>query len=219
MLPFLFCADGKRFCHFCCIRFWTLGSSGYRSASAADCRPRLMRETSPDRAIRAIRLGRAIRPLNRSDRVPDQVDLQHRTHQHEQHNNTPVYRDGFPAEQGADVDLTKEIPADDGGGKAKKSMQIATKMLPKEPKAWLNAICASVVAVSPLLSMPEVRMTSAVSVRDNKGVDEYPDHRDISLVLGFFHLGQRVGRAAYCPYRLRWKTAPAQSRTASPAGP
>ena len=51
---------------------------------------------------------------------------------------------------------------------AKNSMQIATKALPNEPSAKLNAACASAVPCSapgtPACSWPEVRITSAVSV-------------------------------------------------------
>ena len=47
--------------------------------------------------------------------------------------------------------------------KAKNSMQMATKALPKEPNASLKAIWARVVPVSPEESIPEVRITRAVT--------------------------------------------------------
>ena len=100
-------------------------------------------------------------------KVPDQFHFLQRTEQHTEDNADAVYRQRLLAEEGLEVDLAEEVPADDVE-KAKNSMHMAMKTSPNQPNFWLKASWARAAPVAPLPRTQEVRITIAVRVRITK---------------------------------------------------
>ena len=123
---------------------------------------------------------------------PNQVDLEARPDQHEQHTITLYTGSALAPNRALKLTSPKKYQPKIVE-KAKNSMQMAMNTCPNGPNAWLNAACVSAVPVKPSGISPEVISTRPVSVKNHERVDKYADDGHRALVLRALDLRKRVG--------------------------
>ena len=125
-------------------------------------------------------------------KVPDQLHFLQRTEQHTEGNTDAVYRQRFLAEEGLEVDLAEEVPADDGG-KGEEQHAHGDEGITEPAELLAEGQLGQSGTGGTASEDAGGEDHHSGEGEDHEGVNKDADHGDLALFLGVLYLSQGMG--------------------------